>query len=59
MTVYASLLKKAASIKDGEWERGMYYPTRWDANFSEFMTLEKLFHYPVIHFNFHRDQIAH
>jgi len=52
-------LKKAASIKDGEWERGMYYPTRWDANFSEFMTLEKLFHYPVIHFNFHRDQIAH
>ncbi len=58
-SVYASLLKKAASIKDDEWERGMYYPTRWDANFSEFMTLEKLFHYPVIHFNFHLDQIAH
>ena len=56
--VYFSLLKKTNSIKDDEWERGMYYPTKWDSNFSEFMTLEKLFHYPVIHFNFHLEQIA-
>lgn len=55
--VHASLLKKAASVMDGEWERGMHYPTRWDPNFSEFMTLEKLFRYPVIHFRFHLDQI--
>ncbi len=52
------LLKKAASIGDAEWERGMYYPTRWDSNFSEFMTVEKLFRYPVSHFNFHLGQIA-
>jgi hypothetical protein len=57
--VYFSLLKKINSIKDEEWERGMYYPTKWDANFDEFMTLEKLFHYPVTHFNFHLTQIAH
>ena len=57
--VYFSLLKKIDSIKDDEWERGMYYPTKWDANFDEFMTLEKLFHYPVTHFNFHLTQIAH
>lgn len=56
--VYFSLLKKINSIKDDEWERGMYYPTKWDANFDEFMTLEKLFHYPVTHFNFHLTQIA-
>jgi hypothetical protein len=56
--VYFSLLKQIASIKDNEWKHGMYYPTRWDANFDEFMTLEKLFHYPVIHFNFHLGQIA-
>ena len=56
--VYFSLLKKLDSIKDDEWERGMYYPTRWDSDFDEFMTLERLFHYPVIHFNFHLDQIA-
>lgn len=54
---HAALLKKLASLKDDEWQRGMYYPTRWDSNFSEFMTLEKLFHYPVIHFNFHIQQI--
>jgi hypothetical protein len=55
---YFSLLKRIDSIKDDEWEHGMYYPTKWDSNFSEFMTLEKLFHYPVIHFNFHLAQIS-
>ena len=56
--VHRSLVKQVDSIKDDEWQRGMYYPTRWDSNFSEFMTFEKLLHYPVIHFNFHLDQIA-
>ena len=55
---YFSLLKQIHSIRDDEWQHGMYYPTQWDANFDEFMTLEKLFHYPVIHFNFHLNQIA-
>ena len=55
---YFSLLRKINSIKDNEWQRGMYYPTKWDPNFSEFMTLEKLFHYPVNHFNFHLTQIS-
>ncbi|HSJ90060.1 MAG TPA: DinB family protein [Anaerolineales bacterium] len=57
--VYFSLLKKVNSLQDNEWNRGMYYPTKWDSNFDEFMTLEKLFHYPVTHFNFHLEQIAH
>lgn len=56
--VYFSLMKQIRSIKEEEWERGMHYPTRWDSNFSDFMTIEKLFHYPVIHFHFHLDQIA-
>lgn len=56
--VYFSLVKKINSIKDDEWERGMYYPTKWDTNFDEFMTLEKLLHYPVTHFKFHLTQIA-
>ena len=54
-----SLLKKINSIQDKEWEHGMYYPTKWDSNFDEFMTLEKLFYYPVTHFNFHLTQIAY
>ncbi|HEX2991696.1 MAG TPA: DinB family protein [Anaerolineales bacterium] len=53
-----SLLNKAASIREYEWERGMYYPTRWDPNFEEFMTLENLIRYPVVHLRFHRKQIA-
>jgi len=56
--IHTSLLRQVASIKDEEWQNGMYYPTRWDSNFSEFMTLEKLFHYPVIHFNFHLTQLS-
>lgn len=56
--VHVSLLRQLDAIKDDEWQRGMYYPTRWDSNFDQFMTLEKLFHYPVIHFNFHLNQIA-
>ncbi len=56
--IYFSLIKQINSIKDEEWEHGMCYPTRWDANFNDFMTIEKLFHYPVIHFNFHIEQIA-
>ena len=53
-----ALLKKVESIQAVEWERGMYFPTCWDANFGEFMTIKKLFHYPVLHFNFHKDQIS-
>lgn len=56
--VYVSLLRKVDSVREDEWQRGMYYPTRWDSNFDEFMTLEKLFYYPVIHFNFHLNQIS-
>jgi len=56
--VHASLLKQATSITEEEWQHGMYYPTRWDPNFSEFMTLEKLFRYPVRHYHFHRSQLS-
>jgi len=54
----ASLLSQVNTIRDEEWGRGMYYPVKWDSNFDVFMTLEKLFHYPVVHFNFHLKQIA-
>ena len=57
-SIYVLLLKQVASIKHDEWGRGMYYPTKWDSNFNEFMTLKDLFHYPVIHFNFHLRQIS-
>jgi len=51
------LMKQIDHIHGDEWERGMYYPTRWDSNFNEFMTIRELFYYPIKHFNFHLGQI--
>lgn len=56
--VHASLISKVSKIHADEWQRGMYYPTKWDPNFSDFMTLEKLFMYPIAHFKFHKEQIS-
>ena len=53
-----SLLRRLDDIPEKEWQRGMYYPTRWDALFKEYMTLEDVFFYPVIHFKFHLKQIS-
>jgi hypothetical protein len=56
--MHLSVLKQLETIEDDEWENGMYYPTKWDSNFNEFMTTEKLFRYTITHFNFHMQQIA-
>jgi len=56
--VFSSLMKQIISVKDNEWDRGMYYPSKWDSNFDEYMTIKKLLLYPIIHFNFHLTQIA-
>jgi DinB superfamily len=53
-----SLLKLLDSTEDDDWSRGMYYPTRWEGLFDDYMTLEKLIHYPTTHFEFHRGQIS-
>ncbi len=55
--VYLALMRQVTTIQADEWRRGMYYPTRWDANFGEFMTIEMLLHYPSVHFYFHKDQV--
>ncbi len=56
--IYASLMKIIDSVKENEWESGMYYPDKWDPLFDEYMTLEKLFYYPIRHFEFHRGQLS-
>jgi len=55
---YFALLKQLHAVGESELRRGMHFPTRWDPDFKEFMTLEEQFRYPVIHFNFHLKQIA-
>ena len=57
-TTIDSLMKKVKSFTEDEWKRGMHFPTRWDPNFKDFMTLADLFHYPVNHLQFHVGQIA-
>lgn len=38
--------------------RGMYYPTRWDPYFREYMTLADIYHYPTQHFDHHDRQLS-
>ena len=51
-------MRRWQSVKTDEWQHGMYYPDKWDALFSPYMTLEKLAYYPTIHFRFHLGQLA-
>ncbi len=55
---YFALLKQLDTVKPDEWQNGMYYPTRWDSNFNEFMTLEMVIRYAITHNKFHTGQIA-
>jgi hypothetical protein len=56
--VHRSILHKVDSIKDDDWGRGMNYPVRWDPDFGEFMTFERLFHYPTQHLQRHLTQLS-
>jgi hypothetical protein len=56
--VCGSLCRKLDRASEASLQRGMYYPTRWDPFFKEYMTLAELLRYPTQHFDFHLQQIA-
>ncbi len=56
--VHFSILRKLNSIKEDDWQKGMYYPTKWDPLFSEYMTVEGVFHYMTRHFDYHLKQMS-
>jgi hypothetical protein len=56
--VLARVLQTTQKLRPDEWQRGMYYPTRWDALFRDYMTLDTLLRYPIEHMRFHTDQLA-
>ena len=56
--VHDHALAMIASVGPDEWERGMYYPARWDPLFSGFMTVEQVFRFPILHYEVHAAQIA-
>ncbi len=51
-------LRRLAKLSDADLMAGMYYPSRWDALFTEYMTLEQLLAYPIEHYHFHVGQLT-
>lgn len=51
------MMQSFESIDEDEWSKGANYPG-WDPLLSGFVTLERLFHYPSLHFNEHKKEIT-
>ena len=56
--VYRRILVIVNSIPEAEWQRGMYYPWKWDGLFQEYMTLADVCLYPCRHFAAHRADLG-
>jgi len=54
----AGLQQSMALADDEALQRGMYFPTRWDPYFNDFMTLAELYRYPGRHYDHHRQQLT-
>jgi hypothetical protein len=57
-SIHRSLIRLVDSIDEHELDAGMHYPDKWDPLFDDYMTLEKLFSYPIRHFEFHVGQLS-
>jgi hypothetical protein len=55
--VHRLIVRRVESMRPEDWGRGMHYPTKWEPLFSDFMSFEALFRYPVAHMQHHRTQI--
>jgi hypothetical protein len=56
--VIDSLQRSLAREPDGNLDRGMHFPTRWDPFFTDYMTLADVYRYPNQHFDFHKKQLS-
>jgi hypothetical protein len=56
--VLAGLHRSVDAATSADLARGMYYPTRWDPFFKDYMTVADLFMYPTRHYDFHRRQLT-
>ncbi|MEV6341718.1 DinB family protein [Nocardia vinacea] len=52
-----SALQRSLQRERG-FARGMYYPTRWDPYFRDYMTLADIYRYPGRHYEHHRRQLT-
>ena len=56
--VIDKLHRRLDAESESDLARGMYYPTRWDPFFMEYMTLADVYRFPTQHFDFHRQQLT-
>lgn len=56
--VTAKLEKDLTKQDEQTLTRGMYYPTKWDPYFKEFMQLADIYRYPTQHFDHHDRQLS-
>ena len=56
--VINSLQRSLNRERDNAFRRGMYYPTRWDPYFREYMTLADVYLYAGQHYDHHRRQLT-
>ena len=56
--VIDKLHRRLDAESESDLARGMYYPTRWDPFFREYMTLADVYRFPTQHFDFHRQQLT-
>ncbi len=57
--VHAHVLRRIDAIREADLELGMYYPDRWEPLFQDYMTLEDILRYPVLHVRSHLQHINH
>lgn len=56
--VIRSLQSSLARQTSASLDRGMHFPVGWDPYFADFMTLRAVYHYPIQHYDHHRQQLT-
>jgi hypothetical protein len=56
--VIESLKRSLAREHSQAFRRGMYFPTRWDPYFHDYMWLGDVYRYPRAHYDHHRRQLT-
>jgi hypothetical protein len=56
--VIDKLHRRLDAESESDLARGMYYPTRWDPFFKEYMAPADVYLFPTQHFDFHRQQLT-
>jgi hypothetical protein len=55
---HPQILRRLSRLGESELQSGMYYPSRWDGLFHDYMTLDQLLTYPLDHYRFHLSQLS-